>query len=434
MTAAVLHPVTPAAVRASRFACPAPPAPPRPPGDRPRYALSIRVHRGYRRVDGRLSVRFTPNLDTRRLVFRLWPNGPRQLREGARLAVADITVDGDPVAAHRPDATTLVLRRRIRRGGSVTVRLTWRLRVPRTGNDRIARFRSGVRLGSFFPILPWDPRRGWVTDAPTRQIAETSTTPTADFDIRVSVPPGARAFVTGSPVGRDHWHARAVRDVAVAAGRFRVATGIARAPRPVTVTVAAAGRAQVPRDVLTVTLRALRSLARMYGSYPWASYTVVATPDLDAEGIEYPTLVFIGGASIVTLLVQHETAHQWFYSLVGNNQARDPWLDEALATWAQIDLSGARAGELAPEGPFRHVGARVSYFDRHRRTDYYSQVYAGGVKALASLKSPRRVDCALKLYVARNAYAIAQPRDLLAALDRFIPGAATRLRRFGIHG
>ena len=64
---------------------------------------------------------------------------------------------------------------------------------------------------------------------------------------------------------------------------------------------------------------------------------------------------------------------------------------------------------------------------------YYSEVYGGGLGALLSLGSPRKVDCALKLYVARDAFGIAQPGDLLDELNRVIPGAERRLRAFGIH-
>ena len=46
---------------------------------------------------------------------------------------------------------------------------------------------------------------------------------------------------------------------------------------------------------------------------------------------------------------------------------------------------------------------------------------------------PAKVDCALRLYVAHDAYRIAVPADLLDVLDRVIPGASDRLRRFGIH-
>jgi hypothetical protein len=415
------------------FACPVPPPPQQPWPQRPRYELIVHVRPGYRRVDGDLTVRFTPNRDTRRLVFRLWPNGPRQLAEGARLTVGAATsAGGRRLTTRRPDPTTLVVQSPLRSGQSITVHLPWRLRVPRTGSDRIAHFRDGLRLGSFFPILAWDPRRGWATDPPTRLIAETSTSPVADFDVRVSAPAGATALASGSPVGPGRWHAAAVRDVAVAAGRFKVVTATAHAPNPVTVRVAVAGGAQVPRDVLALTVRTLHGLAQRYGPYRWKSYTVVATPDLGAEGIEYPTLVYIGGAPIVALLVQHESAHQWFYSLVGNDQARDPWLDEALATWSQIRLAGGAPSDFQALGTVRHVGAPVSFFGTDT-PEYFRQVYGGGVAALASLRVDPKVDCALKLYAARAAYTIAQPQDLLDQLDRVIPGAAGRLRRFGIH-
>ncbi len=38
----------------------------------------------------------------------------------------------------------------------------------------------------------------------------------------------------------------------------------------------------------------------------------------------------------LTILVPHELSHQWFFSQVGNDQALEPWLDEALATIPSI--------------------------------------------------------------------------------------------------
>jgi aminopeptidase N len=34
-------------------------------------------------------------------------------------------------------------------------------------------------------------------------------------------------------------------------------------------------------------------------------------------------------------IAAHETAHQWWYALVGNDQALEPWLDEALSTYSE---------------------------------------------------------------------------------------------------
>jgi hypothetical protein len=413
------------------FACPTPTAALAPRADRPRYDVAVHVRRALDVVDGTVRVRFTPNRATPRVVLRLWPNGPRQRRLGMRLDVTAVSIGGKTARIARPDPTTLVLHRHVRAHETVLVSASWRLHVPQTSFDRIARWRTGVRLGSFFPILPWDPRRGWITDPPARILGETSTTPTADFDIRVTAPRGYSAFASGTKVAPGQWRATAARDIGVAVGKFTVATEIAHAPGPVSVRVAVAGHAQVARDIASAARNAIASLSRRYGAYRWRTYTLVASPDLEDVGIEYPTFVFIGRGEFIRAIIDHETAHQWFYSLVGNDQARDPWLDEALATWAQVQLGGGFPRQLPVGPPPRRVGAPVASF--RGENEYFRQIYGGGLEALASLGSRTRVNCALKLYVARNAYRIVQPGDLLDVLDGVIPGAAAKLRRFGIH-
>jgi hypothetical protein len=414
-------------------ACAAPPPRAAARADRPHYALTVRVEPGFGRVDGTVQVRFTANRPTDRLVFRLWPNGPLQRRGGQRLDVGAVVQAGRKLDSTRSNPTTLVvhLRHPLRPGESVTVAVPWVLRVPTRTSDRIAHFANGLRLGSFFPILAWDPDRGWVTDPPARILGESSTSPTADFDVHVRAPAGSRVLVSGTPSGNGVWHATAVRDVGVAVGRFALATGTAHTPKPVTVRVALPSAAAItPATALRLARTSIERLSRLYGAYPWRTYTVVFPPDLRREGIEYPALTFVGDVSTSPVLA-HETAHQWFYSLVGNDQARDPWLDEALATWAQQRLTG-------PFGPdqvvrnVRHVGAPMSYWTGKARR-YFTEVYAGGVLALRSLGPPALVDCALRTYVARNAYRIARPADLLDALNAVIPGAEAKLRRFGIH-
>jgi len=396
--------------------CPHPPALPAPAPDRPRYVVDVRVAPPFRTVNGRLKVTFTPNRPVQRLVFRLWPNAG-----GARLDVSGLR-------AEHPDPTTLVVRRRVAAQRHVTVTLNWRLLLPRGHLNRIARFGDGLRLGTFLPLLAWDDRRGWLTDPPVRILGETAATPAADFDLHVDAPAGYRILATGAPLGGGRFRARAVRDVALAVGRFDVHTA---SDHGVTVRVASIGGAP---GMLGLAQDALRKLSARYGRYPWRNYTVVVPPDLHNVGIEYPTLSFVGASRYPRLFVDHETAHQWFYSLVGNDQARDPWLDETLATWAQMRLGAPeppRPSSLPP-GAAKHVGAPMSYWNHHGRW-YFFGVYDEGVRALSSLGDPRTVDCALRNYVARRAYSIAQPGDLLDELDRVIPGAARRLRTWGIH-
>jgi hypothetical protein len=353
---------------------------------------------------------------------------------GERLDVGAVAESGRRLHVSRPNPTTLVVQlgHTLTVGESVTVAMPWTLRVPAYARDRISSFAGGLRLGSFFPILAWDPDRGWVTDPPARLLAESSTTPTADFDVRVRAPSGTRVVVSGDPLGHGRWHARAVRDVGLAVGRFRVAVTTAHAPGPVTIRVAYTVPPAFPPQAMRLRSAkiSLERLSRLYGPYPWRTYTVVLMPDLPVLGIEYPTLTFVGYAS-PTFVLRHETGHQWFYSLVGNDQYTDPWLDEAGATWAERRLSGSLRTDLSPAA-VRHVGESIAYWNSHRE-QYAAQVYTGGVVALRSLGPATLVDCALRLYVARNAYRIAKPGDLLDALDAVFPGAEARLRRFGIH-
>src|SRR6266536_366651 len=109
---------------------------------------------------------------------------------------------------------------------------------------------------------------------------------------------------------------------------------------------------------------ALRFYARRFGDYPWSTYSLAVMKDFSGlNGTAYPTLSFLGDGSLV--LVPHETAHQWFYSLVGNDQSRDPWLSEGLATWAQTGPENSLSQMLAtpiPPAVHNRIGEPMSFW------------------------------------------------------------------------
>jgi hypothetical protein len=198
----------------------------------------------------------------------------------------------------------------------------------------------------------------------------------------------------------------------------RVTVGVERIP--------GATRARV---FLKSAIASLRRYSALYGAYPWHTYTVAAMGTL---GLEYPTLVYQPATSDD---VAHETAHQWFYSLVGNNQARDPWLDEGLATWAEAAVNGAPPFPDAPIPPevADRIGQPMTFWDRYDEQRYFLGVYLQTYRALLSLGPRSQVNCALRLYVLHEAYRIAKPRDLLDALLPFFPDAQQKLEAHGAH-
>ena len=171
------------------------------------------------------------------------------------------------------------------------------------------------------------------------------------------------------------------------------------------------------------------ALADRFGAFPYATLTVPLLPD-EGGGIEYPSSILLAGAGRVVL--EHEVAHMWFYGMVGDSQFRDPWLDEAFATYAEsLDDQAPQAAQdraLAVPGD---VGASMDEFDD--TGTYFDVVYGKGAAALLAARQaagPEAFDAALRCYVQTSAWTIATPEDLAAALAD-LPAALDVLVRAG---
>ena len=102
--------------------------------------------------------------------------------------------------------------------------------------------------------------------------------------------------------------------------------------------------AQADIAALEESAKALSIFNELFGPYPHQSLSVVEADFLD--GMEFDGLIFLSHAfydyytgdqrSNLTIIAAHEVAHQWFYGLVGNDQAMEPWLDEALSTFSEV--------------------------------------------------------------------------------------------------
>jgi hypothetical protein len=423
-----------AAMLATAFAaCPAPAELPAPPANRPVYAMTVSIAASRKVVHGTSRVSFALDRASDRIVFRLWPNMPVERQVGARLEVRNVRVDGAEVPTSEPDPTTLVLARPIAGGERVSVSMGWTLWLPRTPTERLASA-FGVRLSSFFPLLAWSGTE-WALDPPEPQL-ETWTSPVADFDVKVATLKGMRVFASGISVGKGRWRAVAIRDFALEAGRFKVVRRTVHVPAPVLVRVAVAAKLfTLPRTFLNAAASALTTFSQRYAPYPWRTYTVIVEADRPTLGEEYPTIVFVS-PDLGSQGVTHETGHQWFYSLVGDNQAHTPWLDESLTQWATARVSNDVANEAATDIPSNvrnQLGQPMTFWGPLPfMPDVWDGLYMQGVKAFASFGDDDAVDCALQRYVHDNAYRTAQPRDLLNALTPTFPDAEAVLAGFGV--
>ncbi len=89
--------------------------------------------------------------------------------------------------------------------------------------------------------------------------------------------------------------------------------------------------------------KAIRLYSETFGPYERDHFSIVQA-DMDIN-MEFDGLILIQSSfywlyrdppkSDLHIIVPHEVSHQWFFSLVGNNQAIEPWLDESIATYSE---------------------------------------------------------------------------------------------------
>jgi hypothetical protein len=409
-------------------ACPTERAEPDP--DRPEIGYDFRLSDDLRTVTGRETVVFTPDVPTDEVVFRLVPNAPESAAAGHRLVVdgvrGDDVRDGgyEAVGAADPGGLYVVrLEEELAAGESTEIRLEFTLSVGEGGFERFGAAEGVTWWASGAPLLAWEPGVGWARDPFVGITGETAVSPAAASTVTVSAPEQLTVLMTGARAaageprdGRRTWRSTepVARDVAVAAGLF--GTAEEETPTGAQVRVGALPDGDLtPGELLEDTLGAIAELEAFLGPFPYATLSVALLPDYGG-GIEYPSMILEATPSREVLV--HEVAHMWFYGMVGNSQFRDPWLDEAFASWAEAvtDPPPARAVESALGRP-GDVGGAMDRFDGDR--SYVSAVYGKGGAALLAAREAAGAaafDEAIRCYVDATAWSVATPDDVGTAL------------------
>jgi hypothetical protein len=332
-------------------------------GPLPRYRIEVTVDPEEATVSGRETVHYvnTASVAQEAIYFRLYPN---MLGYGGEMSVRDVQVEGEAVKTDlevEGTALRVPLPNALPPGGEVTITLDFETAVPRTAGEGYGQFiyeQDVMALANFFPIIPaYDEENcarfgncdaGWNIEVAV-PYGDAVFSPSALFEVFVSAPAGWAVVSSGSTIGQEPaagdavtWHlvSGPMRDFnVVLSPRFEVAT-----QRVEDIVV---NSYYLPEDVLggkRVLRWVVESLAffnEQFGAYPFAEFDVVATPTA-AGGIEYPGLIVMPIRSYgdtsgrFQWSTVHEVAHQWWYSLVGNDQQDEPWLDEALAQYSTV--------------------------------------------------------------------------------------------------
>jgi hypothetical protein len=379
------------------------------------YDVRLTLHYGDRRLAAVSTMRITnasggpiDRLDLNTIAARL-----------GHLVLGSVTVDGHPVAPTASDQTIVVpLGGILPAGASTTVRLAFRaiLRADLAGSDWLFTRTNGVI--DAYRWLPWVslPRRFdrpnygdpfITTSSPLVRVRITTDRPL------VIAATGRRIATSGLS---QTFEARDVRDFTITASPYFAV----HAARIGLTTVRVYAKPGYPvATVLGYAKSALAREALLSGAYPYATFTVAQSAG--GDGMESPELIWIPGGlggTHLRWLVFHETAHQWFYGVVGSDQALQPFADEAVADQLARAASGIWRASRCARGRLD-----LSIY-RYSSGCYFEIIYVQGSRFLDGVRVRMGSSAywsALRAYIDAHRFGLGSTRSLLDTLDARTP-------------
>ena len=314
--------------------------------------------------------------------------------------------------------------------GTITINLTYSLLLPQmqayidASNDVRPQIygytEKQVNFVDWYPfVVPYLPGQGWILHNPWFY-GEHLMYDLADFDVTVTFTDGANPKVaaSGAEVGSGAEAASEAtptpsgivrRRFVLQAGRtfafsmsdhFKIAQ---QTVGDVTVYSYYFGLYDAPgRAMLQTTVNAVQTFSERFG--PYRHKTLSAVQGDFNDGMEFSGLYFISRdyfnlyksdnpVNYLVIISAHETAHQWWFDAVANDQALEPWLDEALSTYSERIYFETIYPELVDSWwdyrYFEFQGAGyvdTAIYDGGGQRPYWDKVYLTGARFLEALR------------------------------------------------
>lgn len=392
------------------------------------------------------------------VVLRTFPNAPPIY--GGEMNILAASVGDQPVTTEvllaDRSALRLLLNQPLLPGQTAVIRIQFSLSVPQGFKSEstygvFSQSSSGdlYVLANWFPILAVRAPGAWQI-ASVLPGGDAVTSHTALFQAAITTPTGWKVAATGVEIAaaekngtvQHHWVSGPVRDFFLAAspdfemreinvGEIQLRQWGTAKTNPGT------------QQALETAQTALEYYQKTFGAYPFTELDIVAVPLQYASGVEFPGIILItenayvpnSRAGLLQVVVAHEIAHQWWYSLIGNDVLKDPWQDEGLTTYSTYAYLRAQGSPIYPflKNDYQE---RVSAYTREhnaeasiaqplsaffgREGDYSTLIY---VRAALFFDEVRQqmgnasFEAALQQYYSTYQYQLVPPQALLAAFN-----------------
>lgn len=327
--------------------------------------------------------------------------------EGA-FRLTDIRWDhGAPVSGLRLEGAWLhlPLLEALAPGENVSLSIRYELDLPKPAGA-FGNTGRQINLTDWYPFLPpYDPQLGWRIHSPA-YIGEHLAYDSADFHVEwttLNAPMTLSIASSALPEEFDgllHFDLPAARCFSISLSEEYEVISLQEENWTIRAFVFPE-HAKAGQTIITVASEALSLFDEIFMPYPYESLTIVEADFFD--GLETSGLFFLDQVFFdtydeyptgwLTTLVAHETSHQWWHTIVGSDQAVEPWLDEALATYSERIFYEHRHPEWNDWWWYRRVDIfhpqgmiDGSIYDYKDFRDYVDSVYLRGVRFLEALR------------------------------------------------
>lgn len=355
--------------------------------------------------------------------IRLWGNGDAGC--GAAQAERISGLAGGSIAETQQNCTAyrIVLDAALAPGARTEVGFSLSIDVP-TRRDRFGVNGVDTYVGDALAILAVKDEHGWELPSYV-DFGESYYSLTADYDVALDHPAALQVPSTGTVAGETaegdrlvtHIVAPKVRGFSWSAGAYHhdsvtSATGVV-----VDAYWPNSESDSNCRNLMRYASGAIDAYSARYGAYPYPRFTIVFDEFGTAfDGMEYPNYVL---SSAYEGAVAHEVAHQWWFALVGDDQYRHPWLDEAFAEYSAEEFQGGTtpAHNCDWIAADERMDDSMDVYEKAGDPLYHDAIYHEGTCMLYDLEHTigrDAMDRMLRGLVTTYGYGVVRPADVWA--------------------
>ncbi len=378
------------------------------------------------------------------LLFTIYPDAFRQAESSPAPASAYyagfdagwIDIDGiminGKMAEYRKEGVSMqvLVPEPIKKGQDLRVEMKWRTRVPKT-EYRFGYSDQVYMLGNFYPLLNVADRNGWLTSY-NSVFGDPFCFHSADYLVGLNIPENYGMVSTGTIIersaedtGRQDYLIAAENARDFCLGIMYDYNGMYDNYDDLLITVVSPpGHEKQMESVLKQAAGIIEYYSKTWGPYPYNEFKIAFVPMKGFHGMEYSGLIFLQDAFLGStanqqrseFILAHEIAHQWWYGVVGNDQIREPWLDEGLANWGAYKYLAEVGGKKITPPAEESVNLARELSDMYSTREYYHTAYTGGESFWFGLEEElgaEKVNRVLQRYYSDYQFQIANSSNLL---------------------